>query len=117
MSTMGTLYRQITFDGASSVEDRTISFGSLTMNPRNEISVSVIDAAGDSVTGTVAGMITFNITPPDSDRVEESANPLDLSTDARTFTPFFRSVRAAEFSVTGLGANLRVVVTFYKLPS
>lgn len=114
---MGALFLDVTFDGSTPEAERTINFGSLTMNPRNEISISVIDSSGDPVTGTVAGMVSVDILPPDSDRPETTANPLDLSTGARTFTPFFRSVRAATFSVTGLDAGNQVVATYYKLPS
>ena len=114
---MGQNYRQVTFDGSTAEADRTVEFGALTIQPRNEISLKVVDSNGDEVPRSVAGTVGLSILPPDSDRAEASTNDLDLSTGARTFTPFFRSVRSATFSVTGLAVGNRVVVTYYKLPS
>ncbi len=114
---MGALFRQVTFDGSTPEADRTVNFGRLTTNPRNEIQLRVVDAQGDEVTGTVAGEVSVTILPPGSDRPETTANPLDLSTGARSFAPFFRSVVSATFSVENLAVGNQVIATYDKLPS
>ena len=102
-----------TFDASSPEWQRTIDFNQEDVTAvRNEYNFSVIDAAGDSVSGTVPGMVSVDIWSPGADRAETTENAADLSTNCRKFRAFNDvSVSRAVFSVTGLGAGLRVVVT------
>ncbi len=112
---MTELFREVTFDASTSEADRTIEFGNITTNVFNKVAVSVVDSAGDEVPGTVAGVVSLSIRSPGADRFEDSTNTLDLSTDARTFTPFEDIVQAARFSVTGLAGGNMVVAKYYKI--
>ena len=105
------LYPSVTFDSNSPESDRTINFGLLTTKKYNEYNISVIDSNGASVSGTVPGMVSVDVYSPGSDRPETTQNVADLSTECRKFQLFKMTVHRAVFSVTGLGAGLRVVIT------
>ena len=111
MPSIPDLYPSVTFDANSPESERTIRFGSLTTKKYNEYNVMVIDTSDESVTGTVPGMISVDIYSPYADRPETTDNILDLSTNCRKFQIFKVTVNRAVFSVSGLGAGLRVVIT------
>ena len=102
---------QVTFDGNSPEADRTITFDNQSAWVRNEYNISVIDSAGVSVAGDVAGEVSFMAFSPFADRPETTANNVDLSTGCRKFRMFLATINRVVFSVTGLAAGNRVVVT------
>ena len=104
-------YPSVTFDGASAEADRTIDFGQFSSLLFNEYNLQVIDANGDSVPGTVAGMVSVDVYSPFTDRPETTMETVDLSTDCRKFRIFRASIHRAVFSVTGLAGGNRVVAT------
>ena len=71
---------QITFDGNSTESERTITFDNQSAWIRNEYNISVIDSDGNSVPGTVQGMVNLQAYSPGADRPETTANQVDLST-------------------------------------
>lgn len=104
------LYPSVTFDGNSPEADRTINFGPLTTKKYNEYNISIVDNAGDPVTGDVPGMVSVDAWSPGSDRAETTQNAANLSTGCRKFQLFKMTVQRAVFSVTELGAGLQVVI-------
>ena len=103
-----------TFDDNSSLSDRTVLFGSSTQLDSNQYNISVIDASGASVPGTVNGMVSVEAWSPGADRPEQTENRVDLSTDARKFQLFIASIEEAVFSVDGLASGNSVVVSCFR---
>lgn len=105
----------VTFDGTSPEHERTVTFNAEDVfSQRNEYNMQVIGADDNSVTGVVPGMVSVDVFSPKCDRAETTRQTADLSTGCRKFQLFEMSVERAVFSVTGLGAGLRVVVTCFR---
>ncbi len=103
-----------TFDDNSGVDVRSVPFGSSTQLDSNQYNISVIDANGASVPGTVNGIVSVEAWSPGADRPEQTENTVDLSTNARKFQLFISSIEEAVFSVTGLATGNRVVVSCFR---
>ena len=103
--------QSVTFDENTPEADRTINFGNRSASKANEYNISVIDAGGDSITGTVNGVVSLDAHSPFADRPETTANTVDLATGCRKFTLFIASINRAVYSVTGLTPGAKVVVT------
>ena len=110
------LVPSVTFDEASSEADRAINFGILSRWKCNEYSIAVIDSGGQSVTGTVAGLVSVFIYSPGSDR-PTSLPAVDLSTGVRKFSEFSATVNRAVFSVTGLSSGQQIRITAARSPA
>ena len=101
----------ITFNETTQEADRSIIFGNQSSLKSNEYNVTVIGTNGNSLTGTVPGVITLNAYSPFADRPEPSDETVDLSTNCRKFTLFRATINRAVFAVTGLPTDARVVMT------
>ncbi len=103
--------QSVTFDENTPEEDRTISFGNRSASKSNEYNVSVIDAGGNSIPGTVNGVVNFEAFSPFADRSETPTVTVNLATGCRKFTLFIATINRVVYSVTGLSPGARVVVT------
>ncbi len=97
----------------SDIDSRTIEFKNLTPYKGNEYNIAIVDENDAPVpeSETVPGVVDFGAYSPGADRPEAPSNTVDLSTGTRKFTLFFASIERTVFSVTGLPANRRVIVT------
>ena len=107
------LYTQ--FDASSPESLRTIDFsGDSQTKKANEYNLSVFNADTTPVLGTVQGMVSVDVYSPGADRPETTTNTVDLSTGCRKFRLFYATVNRAVFSVSGLAAGQKVLVSGYR---
>ena len=107
------LYTQ--FDASSPESLRTLDFsGERQPKKANEYNISVFNADTTPALGTVQGIISADVYSPGVDRPEPTANNVDLSTGCRKFTLFYSGVQRVVFSVSGLAAGQKVLVSGYR---
>ena len=109
--------KEVMFDESTLEELRTVDFYKERVYDHilNKYSISVVDAAGDEVPGSVDGIVTFLAYSYGADRPQSPEEDIDLSTDDRNFKPFYEYVNRVIFSVSGLAPGYRVIATAVRM--
>lgn len=81
----------------------------------NSYAVRVVNAAGDDVTAGVTGTVTFLAYTTGAGKPQSPEFDIDLSSNDWAFKPFFSYISKAVFSVSGLSAGHRVIVTCLRM--
>lgn len=102
------------FNNASPLADRSVNRGAMTVTPWSQVTIAVVDGAGDPVTTGVTGIVTGSSRASGQGNLSAFATTINLATDAWAWQPQLAAETYFEFSVDGTlsaGYHLSISVT------